>query len=203
MRNEAIALDGGFIDPVLDAQAVFRAVMDAMARPATVIDIKPRVTPQEPLPPLLGALARTLADADTPLWLDPALGRSEAVREWLVFHTGARIVDYPAEAAFALIADGSALPCLSDFAQGMQEYPDRSATLVVAVEAFDGGAALTFRGPGIRGEATIAPRGLPDDFASRWNENAGRFPRGIDLVLVAGGSLACLPRTARLVAREV
>lgn len=203
MRNEAIALDGGFADPVLDAQTVFHAVMDAMARPATVVGVRPSAAPPAPLPPLVGALACTLADADTPLWLDSALGRSEAVREWLVFHTGARIVAHPAEATFALISDGSALPCIRDFAQGTQEYPDRSATLIVAIEAFDGGASLAFRGPGILGEATIAPRGLPDDFAGQWEENTRRFPRGVDLVLVAGSSIACLPRTARLVTREI
>lgn len=202
MRNETIALDGGFADPVLDAQAVFRAVMDAMARPATVIGVDPSVMPPVPLPPLVGALACTLADAGTPLWLDPTLGRSEAVREWLVFHTGAQIVDHPAEATFALIAKGSALPSISDFAQGTQEYPDRSATLVVAVEAFDGDVPLTFLGPGINGETTIAPRGLPDDFAHQWKENTQCFPRGVDLVLVAGNALACLPRSARLAARE-
>ncbi|MFU0507519.1 phosphonate C-P lyase system protein PhnH [Pseudaminobacter sp. NGMCC 1.201702] len=202
MRNEATALDGGFSDPVQDAQAVFRAVMDAMAGPATVVGVQPPVAPPAPLPPLVGALACTLADADTPLWLDPALDRSEAVRKWLVFHTGAQIVDNPAEAAFALIGVGSALPDLDAFAQGTQDYPDRSATLVVAVEAFDGGAPLTFRAPGIRGEKTIAPCGLPDDFASQWDESTRSFPRGVDLVLVAGDALACLPRSARLTARE-
>lgn len=202
MREATTALEGGFADPVEDTQAVFRAVMDAMARPATVLHVKPPVAPPAPLPPLVGALACTLADADTPLWLDPGLEQSEAVREWLVFHTGGPIVAQPAEAAFALATDGSSLPSLRGFAQGTQEYPDRSATLVLAVEAFDGGAPLTFRGPGIRGETTLAPRGLPADFAAQWTENGQRFPRGVDLVLVAGDALACLPRSARLIARE-
>jgi alpha-D-ribose 1-methylphosphonate 5-triphosphate synthase subunit PhnH len=141
MRNEATALDGGFSDPVQDAQAVFRALMDAMARPATVVGVRPRAEPPAPMPPLVGAIAIALADADTPLWLDPVLGQSEAIREWLVFHSGASLTDRPAEAAFALIGDGAALPDLGGFAQGTQEYPDRSTTLVIAVEAFDGGFA--------------------------------------------------------------
>jgi alpha-D-ribose 1-methylphosphonate 5-triphosphate synthase subunit PhnH len=203
MRNESTALDGGFADSVQDAQAVFRAVMDAIARPATIVGVKPPITPPAPLPPIIGAIASTLLDADTPVWLDPMLSQSPAVREWLVFHTGAACTDQPVEAAFALIGDGSAFPDLDAFAQGTQEYPDRSATLVVAVEAFDGGTPLRFRGPGILDTATIAPRGLPNDFATQWERNTQRFPRGVDLVLAAGDFLACLPRTARLIAPEM
>ncbi|MGS1096881.1 phosphonate C-P lyase system protein PhnH (plasmid) [Aquamicrobium terrae] len=203
MRSEAMALDGGFSDPVQDAQAVFRALMDAMARPATIVGVRPCAAPPAPLPPVIGAVASMLLDADTPVWLDPVLGENAQVREWLVFHTGAAFADQPAEAAFALIGDGAALPDLGGFAQGTQEYPDRSATLVIAIEAFDGGALLAFRGPGIPGTATIAPRGLPEDFAARWEENTRAFPRGVDLVLAAGDALACLPRTARLIAREM
>lgn len=202
MHHEAIALDGGFAEPVQDAQAVFRAVMDAMARPATTFDVKPSVAPPPPLAPTVGAIASTLLDADTPVWLDPTLDQSPDVREWLVFHTGASFTDQPGDASFALIGDGSALPGLDIFAQGTQEYPDRSATLVIAVEALAGGAPLTFRGPGILTTAMIAPRGLPSDFAAQWEDNTSRFPRGVDLVLVAGASLACLPRTARLIAGE-
>jgi len=203
MHNEAIALDGGFVDPVLNAQSVFRAMMDAMARPATVVDVKPSVAPPAPLSPIIGAVACALADADTPIWLDPSYAQSTEVRDWLAFHSGAPIADRPAKATFALIGDGAALPHFETFNQGTQEYPDRSATLVIAIEAFGGGAQLTFRGPGIRGETTIAPRGLPADFADRWEENTRRFPRGVDLVLVAGSSIACLPRSARLIAREI
>ncbi|RUM98413.1 phosphonate C-P lyase system protein PhnH [Pseudaminobacter arsenicus] len=203
MRNESTALDGGFSAPVQDAQAVFRAVMDAMARPATIVEIRPPVTPPAPLPPIIGAIASTLLDADTPIWLDPTLGQSPEVGEWLVFHTGASFTDQPGEASFALIGDGSAFPDLDTFAQGTQEYPDRSATLVIAIEAFDGGTPLCLRGPGILDRATIAPRGLPKDFAEQWEENTQRFPRGVDLVLATGDSLVCLPRTARLIAREM
>lgn len=206
MMGQATALEGGFADPVLDAQSVFRSVMDAMARPATVVGIVPGVMPPAPLPPSVGAIAATLLDADTPVWLDPVLAGSAKVREWLVFHSAAPLADAPGEAAFALIANagigGSTFPDLGSFAQGTQEYPDRSATLVVTVESFEGGAPLAFRGPGIATTATISPRGLPCDFTAQWQENSRRFPRGVDLVLVAGNAIACLPRSARLIIGE-
>ncbi|MDQ6434596.1 phosphonate C-P lyase system protein PhnH [Mesorhizobium sp. LHD-90] len=202
MQAEAHMLEGGFAEPVLEAQATFRAVMDAMARPARAVKTGSRAAPPAPLTPLAGAIACTLMDADTPVWLDPRLSGSEAVRVWLGFHTGVRFAAAPTDAAFALIGDASDMPPFDRFAQGTQEYPDRSATLILQLDSLEGGAPLTFRGSGIKGEATIAPHGLPADFAAQWGENTRRFPRGVDLVLTAGDRLIGLPRSARLVARE-
>lgn len=66
MLSEAIALEGGFSDPVLNAQSVFRAVMDAMARPATIVKVDAVVTPPSPLGRAAGAIACALIDAYTP-----------------------------------------------------------------------------------------------------------------------------------------
>lgn len=202
MQAEANALDGGFARPVFEAQATFRAVMDAMACPAQVMPAVARTAPPAPLQPLAGTVTCALIDADTPVWLDPVLSGSEDLRAWLAFHTNARLVEAPAQAAFALVAQPAAMPPLDRFAQGTQEYPDRSASLILQIESFEGGAPLTFQGPGIRGEASIAPVGLPEDFARQWGENRKRFPRGVDLILIAGEAIACLPRSARLVQTE-
>lgn len=201
-NDGANALEGGFADPVADSQAVFRTVMDAMARPAVAVSIRPRTTPPAPLPHLLGDLACALADADTPIWLDDRLAGSDAVKAWLAFHTGARLVSSPAEAAFALVAEPSGMPSLDTFAAGSQDYPDRSATLLINVASLEGGKPLIFRGPGIEGRAAIAPVGLPADFANLWRENARLFPRGVDIVLVTDTDLACLPRSSRLIEGE-
>ncbi|PIK69245.1 phosphonate C-P lyase system protein PhnH, partial [Methylobacterium frigidaeris] len=123
----------GFADPVHDAQGVFRAVMDALARPGTIRPLVPVLAPPAPLTAELAAVALALADSDAALWLDAALARSQAVTDFLRFHTGARITEDPAEAAFALISDAAACPDFGAFAQGTPAYPDRSATLVLAV----------------------------------------------------------------------
>lgn len=201
MWDDVIALEGGFADPVLDAQSVFRAVMDAMARPATVHGVGRLANAPAPLDTGAAAIACALIDADTPFWLDAALA-TDAIRAWLAFQTGARATALPAEAAFAFGGEPAAMPALDRFALGTQEYPDRSATLVLQVPALEGGPALAFEGPGIKERAIIAPRGLPEDFAAQWRVNTARFPRGVDVILACGDRIACLPRTARLAAPE-
>ncbi len=202
MLSEATALEGGFSDPVLNAQSVFRAVMDAMARPAIIVKVDAVVTPPSPLGRAAGAIACALIDADTPFWLDAALAESAALRSWLAFHTGAREMATCGDVAFALVGAPTTMPALERFAQGNQEYPDRSATLILQLPSLEGGTPLTFEGPGIRDRVTLAPRGLPKDFAHQWSANRKRFPRGVDLILTAGDAIACLPRSARLVEME-
>lgn len=196
------SIDGGFSDPVFDAQSVFRAVMEAMARPGTVQPAGYLAAPPAPLTPTAAAVALTLCDHDTPLWIDPALQASEAVKTWLGFHTGAPLVANPAEAHFALVSNPAGLIALENFAQGSQEYPDRSATLILAVENLTSGPKLRLEGPGIETEAVISPAPLPRHFVEQWKQNNGRFPRGVDVILAGPDHVACLPRTSRITMME-
>ena len=103
-------LKPGFADPVFDAQGVFRAVMMALARPGTVHHLGVHLDPPQPLSRAAGALALTLCDNDTPIWLDARLSAAPAVKEFLRFRTGARLLAEPSEATFAIIADPQRLP---------------------------------------------------------------------------------------------
>ena len=195
---EAIALDGGFAAPVFGAQTAFRALMDGLANPGQPQPLGDGLTPHAGLMPELAAVALTLCDHDTALWLDPALAGSEALVAWLLFHTAAPVTTDPARAQFALVLNPADLPALDRFALGSDEYPDRSTTVAIAVPAFDGGAPLTLQGPGIKGTRTIAPVGLPDDFVAQWTANRALFPRGVDLLLVVAGQVIGLPRSTRI-----
>lgn len=197
------AFQGGFESPVRDAQAVFRALMDAMARPGTVHPVAELARAPAPLGAVAAALAQTLCDADTPVWLDAPLARQGAITEWLAFQTGAPVTADAGQASFALIADGASLASFDRFAQGTQDYPDRSATLVVQCDSLERGPVHTLEGPGIRHRAQVAPTGLPDRFAQIWMANHALFPRGVDLVLAGPGTIAALPRTTRIAAGEV
>lgn len=196
------AYAGAFSDPVFQSQSVFRAVMDAMARPGTILPLGADAKPPAPLGAGSGAIALTLCDDGTPVWLTPALTHS-AVPAWLSFHTGAPLTDVKPEARFVFVEAGGLVPGFDQFALGSQDYPDRSATLVLEIAALDGGPEFVASGPGIRDETVIAPMGLPDIFLTLWDDNRALFPRGVDLMLVVGTDVLCLPRTTKLRRREV
>lgn len=188
----------GFADPVGQSQRVFRAVLTALSRPARPIELSPALAEvPAPLTPMSAAVMLTLADYETPVWLDAAAD-GRAVREFLRFHCGCPLTADPAAAVFALIADPSAMPPLHRFAQGSHEYPDRSATLILQVPGLEGDRGWRFAGPGIAGSAAIAVAGLPGDFRDQIAANHAGFPLGIDLLFACGNRLAGLPRSSRL-----
>jgi alpha-D-ribose 1-methylphosphonate 5-triphosphate synthase subunit PhnH len=198
----ADALRGGFSDPVFDAQSVFRQVMNAFARPGTVCGFGNLATPPAPLSPCVGAIAATLFDHDTNIWLDPLLAGQETVTGWLTFQTAAPILSRAIDAQFAIIGNGAALPPLEEFAQGTQEYPDRSTTVILQVQSLFAGLPLMLTGPGIKDRTPIAPQGLPANFFDQWDANRRRFPRGVDLILAAPDGVIGLPRTTEISSRE-
>ncbi|MBB3299309.1 alpha-D-ribose 1-methylphosphonate 5-triphosphate synthase subunit PhnH [Rhizobium sp. BK226] len=196
------ALTGGFAEPVFHAQSVFKMLMDGMARPGTIQTVQPDAAPPTPLGIAAGAIALTLCDHDTPVWLSQGLAKS-AVPEWLGFHTGAPLTTEKAEARFAFTEAGITLSSFGLFASGTQEYPDRSTTVVIELAELEGGRRLALMGPGIQSMTEIAPVGLPETFLRLWTENRALFPRGIDIVLTAGKRFLCLPRTTKITATEI
>ncbi|VVT09258.1 phosphonate C-P lyase system protein PhnH [Rhizobium sp. EC-SD404] len=189
-------------DPVFRAQANFRALMDALSRPGTI----QRLSVDDGAMGLdadLAAVALTLVDHETSVWLSPSLSDDRKAREWLAFATGAPQVDAPELAAFALIAEADPLPDFKFFGQGTQEYPDRSTTIVKACGGLTHGPRLTCSGPGIKSTLTITPAGLGTDFVERWSENRAQYPRGVDLILCAGGAVMGMPRTLTIERLEV
>jgi alpha-D-ribose 1-methylphosphonate 5-triphosphate synthase subunit PhnH len=198
--NSAVA--GAFADPVYQSQAVFRTVMDSMAHPGRVYPLPSACRPPAPLSATMGAILLTLADIDTPVWLDKALLGTPDAAAWIGFQTAAPVLDYAADAAFALISDASKLPALEQFGQGSQDYPDRSTTLLVSVASLSNDAGWVLRGPGIETVEMLQVVGLSsaqqDHFVSQWAGNHARFPRGVDVVFVADGAIASLPRSTSL-----
>lgn len=190
-------LTPGFADPPLNAQAVFRHVLEAVAHPGRI-----KRLPVDGLPAAPGglslanfALALTLIDFETPVWLDCGLADDQQVVESLRFHCGCPIIDVPQRANFALVAAPMNAPPLSAYCQGTPEYPDRSTTVIMQVEGLNGTRGARLSGPGIRTEAKLAIDGIVPGFWQEWSANHSRFPLGIDLMLTAGDKLVALPRS--------
>jgi alpha-D-ribose 1-methylphosphonate 5-triphosphate synthase subunit PhnH len=194
-------LPTGFADKVLSAQSTFRSVMDAMARPGTVQQVIASVGTPGPMMRGTAAIALTLFDHDTPIWLDARMSETSEVAKWLKFHSGAPVLEDPSVCHFALIGNGSALPDLSRFSFGTNEYPDRSTTLILQVDSLKHGSAFELSGPGIDGTALLRAMIEPVDLFERLANNETLFPRGIDVVLVSGEAIVAIPRTTRLVAK--
>jgi len=194
MNAPHIPLLTGFAEPVDDAQRIFRAVLAALSRPGvpqTLADL-----PQAPLPLCVasGAVLLALADYETAVWLQSS---SPEACAWLRFHCGAPLVDTPTEAVFAVIDQPHTMPPLAAFAQGLPEYPDRSATLIVHSTGFsDRGLRLT--GPGIAGECRLGVEGLAPEFWRAWRSQQAHAPLGVDLLFVNGDSVLGMPRSTRV-----
>ncbi|WP_333585873.1 phosphonate C-P lyase system protein PhnH [Phenylobacterium sp.] len=184
----------GFGDPVRESQAVFRELMESTARPGRLARFAQAPAAPAPLNRAAGAVALTLFDFETLVWLDPALAGSEAA-DWLRFHCGCPLAETPQTAAFALVTDMAQAPALADFHQGDAKYPDRSTTVILQVEALEGGPVVSLSGPGIQTTTDIAPRGLPRDFWAQFETNGAQFQFGVDVLLVADDQLIALPRT--------
>ncbi|MFN4089306.1 MAG: phosphonate C-P lyase system protein PhnH [Alphaproteobacteria bacterium] len=193
-RRAAVAMLPGFADPVLDAQRVFRGLLEATSYPGRIVDVGGGTAAPAPLGPAAAAVCLALADYETPVWPDAAAG-TEAVRDWLRFHCGCPLAPAPGTARFALLTEPTAMPALSAFDDGSDEYPDRSATLILQVTGLAAGGALRLAGPGIRTQSRLAVDGVPPRLWDEWRQNRVLFPRGVDLILACGDRLAALPRT--------
>lgn len=180
-------------DQVLDSQRIFRAALKALAEPGLAQPLV-AVPALDPLVPATYALCLSLLDSDTRLWLAPAFD-TPMVSTNLAFHCGCQIVAERETADFALL-DAQALDDLSGFCTGSERFPDQSCTLLVQLDGLEGGATLSWSGPGILGQREVS---LPVS-AAFWQQRAARsdFPRGLDAFFAADQSLIGLPRSTRI-----
>lgn len=188
------AIEAGFIDPVDDANAVFRQVLDALAHPGRIVEIaQPSRVPRGGLGRAAIGVALALADFETPVWLDDAAAPAAS---HLRFHCNCPIVSKPDQATFLFAAEPASIPDLATLPLGSDTYPDQGATLVIEVQALDPDGPLSLEGPGIDGRARLGVAGLPAGFWDARAVLAALFPRGIDLLLTRGDLLVAVPRTS-------
>jgi alpha-D-ribose 1-methylphosphonate 5-triphosphate synthase subunit PhnH len=204
------APQAGYADPVHCAQQTFRVLLDAMAQPGRVFALPAAVieglesSDPDLAPALSTALTSTLLtllDADTPVYLAGALD-TQAVREYLRLHTGARSQreDEPLGIAAARAADVDAHLC-ARLAFAGDKAAQEGATLVIEVDALrelQAGEAggLELAGPGIATTRRFAAPGLPDAFWD-WRVSLQEdMPCGVDLLFVHDTHVAAIPRSS-------
>ncbi|MDR5746723.1 phosphonate C-P lyase system protein PhnH [Caballeronia sp. LZ029] len=203
MRIDMTRLVPGFNDTVHDAQRVFRALLDALSRPGSIVAIDAALPDNHAMRDALGgrvplaAFASLLAltDYSTPVFIER---EDDVLGDALRFHASAPLTRDRREAAFAYIDDARGMPSLDAFSHGDPEAPEDSATLFIRVPSLTEGEPLVWRGPGIAQSRMVGIAGLSRDF---WRERAALtalFPCGIDCYFVAGGSLVGLPRTTHV-----
>ena len=185
-----------FADPALASQTVFRAALQALARPGRIQPVASDAQHPIGATPSAAALALALLDPDCTLWLAPRLAQGPTAA-WLRFHTGCRIVSEPRAAQF-LWSDADQMPPLEVLPQGSEFEPESGATCLVQVQALETGTGWRLRGPGIERIEHLTVRGLDAAFVAQWHTNHASFPRGFDLLLCAGDRVAGLPRTTAI-----
>jgi len=189
-------IGAGFLSPALASQQVFRAALDAFARPGRIARVEAAAEGPPELHAATCALALALLDQDTRLWLSPSL-RTGSTANYLRFHTGCVLVAEAGLADFALAA-AAELPPLEAFGCGSEDYPDRSSTVVIQVGSLREGEGWKLSGPGIKATARLAAGGLRGEFPGEWAQNRRLFPRGVDVFLACDGELCGLPRTTHI-----
>ncbi len=188
------ALETAAIYHPRNQQRVFRRLLDAMARPGTIVTLSPWI---ESSSAHMAVLA-TLADAEVTL----------ADADGLIDEVAWRFLDCRrgdlASARFVLAA-GSRAPA-ADFTPqiGTLTSPELGATLILTVEGLgQSGSLYSLSGPGIAGHIEVRFGTLHKAWIERrsaWNRF---FPMGVDMVLADQTYVLALPRTTRLAQTEV
>jgi alpha-D-ribose 1-methylphosphonate 5-triphosphate synthase subunit PhnH len=188
----------GFTHEAFGSQAVFRVALDALSHPGRLFHMPTDCALPKHGQAAAAAMMLGLLDADTRLWLSPALAVSDAA-PWLRFHTGCQIVTHANDAHFVWVALGDVVPTLQSLRLGSDAYPDQSATCVIETpELHADGPGWTLQGPGIQDQRQLRVTGLAPDFTEQWQHNHNSFPRGVDVFLTTTTHVVGLPRTTRI-----
>lgn len=181
-----------FSQPVEGAQQTFRVLLKALSEPGQIVEVNHNQS--------LGALsaagyavALTLLDNDTTVWLSPALSTS-LIRQNLAFHSGCVFVEKPEEAMFAFCTQ-SELAVLPKLNPGTDRDPEFSCTVIAQVDAM-AGARSVWTGPGIEHQRELHLPLSADFWQQRIEKN--QFPRGIDVLFVAQNQVLGLSRTTQV-----
>ncbi|WP_145525160.1 phosphonate C-P lyase system protein PhnH [Yersinia vastinensis] len=181
-----------FDHPVDDAQHAFRRILKALSEPGVLVSL-PHSMGWQPLTPAATSILLTLADQETPLYLEAPLN-SDSVQQNLRFHTGAPLVASSSDSSFALFSNAITEKQIANCPVGSELSPEHSATVIVQVDSLHQGVPLRLHGPGIEHRRIVAPK-LPTSVLNYLLNRPAAFPAGVDFLLTCGENLMAIPRT--------
>ena len=192
------SIPAGFARPVFESQGTFRAILHAMSRPGSLVELSVRAEGPRGWSAGMASVVLTLCDMDTHVWLDGQAATDDAVR-FLRFHCACPLTDAPQKASFAVVMSHASMPPLDAFSLGSAEYPEKSTTVLLATD-FDAATTQTIgvTGPGVDGQGRLPLAWLPAGFVDAWQGNNSLFPRGVDVILVGESHVVGLPRTLKM-----
>lgn len=174
-------------------QRVFRAVLDAFARPGIAVSL-----PRTDFPPALLPVL-SLADLETGVHLLDDDGWDTVV----AVATGAPAATLHTAKYVTALRWLTAVE-FGEVAVGTTLEPESGATVICAVAALSGGTSVRLSGPGVREPIEFAPAGLDSELWAARERLVAGFPAGVDLLLIdPDGGMVGLPRTTVIETRKV
>ena len=177
-------------DMVFDSQKVFRLILDAMANPARVVNIKEYADKLYGSCPVFLAVAITLLDNETAY----NVCGSRELSEEIVSLTHAR--SGPLESAdFIFICDQKYIEEVIESAKcGTLADPHKSATVFI-VNDEEPARDIKLSGPGLAGPFEVRVSRAVEGAIRKRDGLCYEYPQGIDLIfLSSGGELFAIPR---------
>jgi len=183
-------------DRTIEEHLVFRALLQAMARPGTVHSMTESVDCRDDA---LELLARALLDSEASIGVLVGADGEDDLARRMADASGCRFSD-PGQADFALVAGGSSEGRIGLLRAGDPDFPDESATLVYLVDEVDeDGGAIAWEGPGIFGYRLPRVTGIADDEWIALRKANAAYPVGFDALFVdRAGRVLALPRSVRM-----
>ncbi len=181
-------------DPVFEEQNIFRKILNAMANPGTIEELKTTAMFSGKLNPASLAICLTLLDFETKLWIDKKY--NVEMLNFLKLHCGTKIVQDSLKADFALIT--GEIPSLDKFDKGSHSYPDKGITIIVQVNGIHRPGPLVLKGPGIQTTEKLNIKGPTPNFWREREKLGLIFPKGLDFLFTFEHQLVALPRSTKV-----
>lgn len=185
-------------DLVFDCQKVFKGVMNAMAKPGTIISIDEHSSKLAEKDNVALAIAMTFMDNRSTYYVEGNEELTTEIREkTMAVKTGLENADYVI-VPDTESAEGHFEQLLACAKTGTLPEPHKSATVMVCLKEFAGENKVVLEGPGINvsREITLPDAGIA--WLRKRTEMKYEFPCGTDIVFYTDkGEIMAIPRTTK------